>query len=357
MAFKLRSHTKGSIPLHNGGGGSFKKTPFSNIKTPLMVIDPTKEKEEKKKKEEPTASEYEEIGRAVTTRRGEQDGVAGTFTDTNITERMDFEDNNIEVQPGQEITNLSNDEYIASLVNSGIGREEALRRKLIDPSFAEQFPLDYDQRNRLESSFAPDEKVRKQYEGIVSGFSTASDFGEKGYSQNYDFSDNNEQSKKIIRRMRANEEAGVRPVETIRGRFNQGGSAGLVDTDRRNRQAEQGQVFGIINKEDYDLGQDFGMGYINKNYKQAIADARQSFQVHGNPKRLKAEKEIALVLANKQRYQAKSGAFATPEMEQKYNQSYDTLYSRMLDVPKTGGGRTGRPVTSATTNVDTKYFN
>tara|TARA_R100000544_G_C2218519_1_gene56020 strand:+ start:133 stop:1203 length:1071 start_codon:yes stop_codon:yes gene_type:complete len=356
MAFKLRSNNVSAISLHKEGTGSFKKNPFSNIKTPLTVIDPTKEKV-KKEKEKSTASEYEEIGRKITTRKGEQDGVAGTFTDTNITERMDYDDFIPRATPGAQTTNVP--EYLETLKRKypGVPGNVLVEQGFIGPEFEDQFPLDYDQRERLESDFVADEEVRKQYEGIVSGFSTASDFGRKGYGQNYDFSDNNEKSRKIIRRMRANEESDFQPVEKIRGSFNQGGSAGLVDTDRRNRQAEQGQVFGIINKEDYDLGQDFGMGYINENYKQAINNARQSFQAHRNPERLKAEKEIALALANKQRYQAKSGTFATPEMEQKYNQSYDTLYSRMINDPKTGGGRSGRPVTSATTNVDTKYFN
>ena len=358
MAFKLRSHSFGSTPLHKEGTGSFQKNPFSNIKTPLRVVDPTKEKIKKEKKEPSGEAEgFEEVGRNTTTRRGEQNGVAGTFTDTNIKKRKINEGYDIQVEPASRLTDLPDDEYIASIKRSypGITGQEAVERGFIKPRFAEQFPLDIDDIEEVETTFTPDEETKKEYQGFVSGSSTASDFGATGYNQRYDLSD--ERSKKIIKSMRANEKFNTQQVAKIRGDFNQGGSAGLVDIDTRNRQAEQGQVFGIINKENYNLGQNFGMGYINENYKQAIDTARENFRVHGNRERLEAEKEIALALAKKQRSQARSGAFATPEMEQKYNQSYDTLYSRMINGSKTGGGRTGRPVTSATTNVDTGYFN
>lgn len=361
MAFKLRSHNTGSIPLHKNGTGSFKKSPFSNIKTPLMVtgpVDPTKEKV-KKEKEKPGSEPggYEEISRNITTREGFQNGVPGIFKDTTITKQKINEGYDIQVEPASRRTDLPDDEYIAQIKSSypGITGQEAVERGFIKPEFAEQFPVSMDNIEEVVTTFDPNEEIKKQYQGFVSGSSTASDFGAVGYNQRYDSS--NDQAKELIRRMRANEEANVQPVEKIRGNFNQGGSAGLVDKDRRNRQAEQGEVFGIINREDYDLGQNFGIGYINKNYKNAINAARQSFQAHRDPKRLQAEKEIALALANEQRKQASSGTFATPEMEQRYNQSYDTLYSRMLNAPMAGGGRTGRPVTSATTNVDTGYFN
>ena len=82
MAFKLRSNNTGSIPLHKDGVGSFKKNPFSSIKTPLFaidpVIDPTKKEKEKPKTrtETTTTSDWRNTGEpVVATRSGEQDGV------------------------------------------------------------------------------------------------------------------------------------------------------------------------------------------------------------------------------------------------------------------------------------------
>ena len=375
MAFNLRSHTKGSIPLHNGGGGSFKKNPFSNIKTPLMVIDPTKEKEEKKKKEEPTASEYEEIGRAVTTRRGEQDGVAGTFTDTNITERMDFEDNNIEVQPGQEITNLPNDEYIASLVKSGIGREEALRRKLIDPSFAEQFPLDYDQRNRLESSFAPDPStppVENPYVSYATGSQSAQDFGAVG---SFGYTRDPQRAMKIIERGRRTSNSEVQPVERLRMSQQQGGSSGLADKNRSNLQAEEQYVLGLKNPEDYRMGLEYGKGYVTEMLKKERDALRQKYK--GQENRAEYQNEVNALKEKARNYfeSAKSGQFATPGMQERFESSHDTIYNKQQPEidPKLleglsraqqtaaikrskGGGRTGAVKPSSVTTIDNRFL-
>ena len=304
-------------------------------------------------------TDYKEISRNVTTYKGEQDGVPGTFTDTNIRERADF---NLPDIPSVDIipTTEPDDIYLKGIKKSfkGVPGSVLVEADIISEDFKDQFPEIDNERSRVETTFEPDPITppKKQYEGIVSGMSTASDFGAKGYSQNYDFTPDQRRSRNIIQRMRDNETADVMPVRKIQGQYNQGGSAGLVDTDTRNRQAEQGRVLGIINKEDFDLGQNFGMGYINQNYKNAIAAARENFSTHNDPARLEQEKKAALALANKQRALAKSGQFATPEMKQRFEQSYDTLYSRMIDGDKTGGGRTGRAVTSATTNVDTGYF-
>jgi hypothetical protein len=305
-------------------------------------------------------TDYREISRNVTTRRGKENNIPGTFTDTNIRERADF-DIDIPTVENPTPTTEPDDIYLEGIKKrfKGVPGSVLVEADIIHPDFADQFIGDFDERDRIETSFKPDDTPpppKKEYQGIVSGMGTASDFSAKGYSQNYDFSDNQRKSKNIIQRMRDNEAAGVMPVRKIDGQYNQGGSAGLVDTDTRNRQAEQGKVLGIINKNDFDLGQNYGMGYINKNYKDAIATARENFSTHNDPARLEQEKLAALALANKQRAVAKSGKFATPEMEQRYNESYDTLYSRMLDGDKTGGGRTGKVVTSANTSVDTGYF-
>jgi len=337
MAFKLK-HTGNSAFLFHGDPTEH---PQGDVKSKPVFSD----------------ADYEEIGRKVATRRGEQDGVKGTFTDTNITERADYNVDIPEAIGGKQTENVP--EYIEGLKKRfpDVPGSVLIEQGFIGPEFKDQFALDYDQRDRLESSFTPDAVPEKvNYAGFVSGMSTASDFGAKGYSQNYDFTADQRRSKNIIKRMQDNERAGVMPVEKIYGQYNQGGSAGLVDTDSRNRQAEQGQVFGIINKEDFDLGQNYGMGYINKNYKDAVASARENFSMHKDPARLEQEKKAALALANEQRALAKSGEFATPEMEKRYKGSHDVIFSRMLNAPATGGGRTGKTVTSATTNVDTGYF-
>lgn len=306
-------------------------------------------------------TDYKEISRNVTTYKGEQDGVPGTFTDTNITERADFNIDIPDATPGEILPDDKIPTYLEGIKKRfpGVPGEVLIEGGYIGPGFEDQFPGKTDTRDRVETTFEPDPITpppKKQYEGIVSGMSTASDFGAKGYSQSYDFTPDQRKSKNIIQRMRDNQNASTMPVEKIYGQYNQGGSGGLVDTDTRNRQAEQGQVLGIINREDFDLGQNFGMGYINQNYKNAITAARKNFSTHNDPARLEQEKKEALALANEQRALAKSGQFATPEMKQRFEQSYDTLYSRMIDGDKTGGGRTGRAVTSATTNVDTGYF-
>lgn len=337
MAFKLK-HTGNSAFLFHGDPTEH---PQGDVKSKPVFSD----------------ADYAEIGRNVTTRRGEQDGVMGTFTDTNITERADFNTEIPSATGGEQTENIP--EYIEGLKKRfpGVPGSVLIEQGFIGPEFGDQFESDYSQRDRLESSFAPDAVPEKvNYQGIVSGMSTASDFGAKGYSQNYDYTADQRRSKNIIKRMRDNEAAGVMPVEKIYGQYNQGGSAGLVDTDTRNRQAEQGRVFGVINKKDFDLGQNFGMGYINELYKNNIAEARQNFSTHNDPTRLKQEKKAALALANEQRALAKSGEFATPEMEKRYKGSHDVIFSRMLNAPATGGGRTGQTVTSANTSVDTGYF-
>lgn len=305
-------------------------------------------------------TDYREIGRNVTTRRGEQDGTMGTFTDTNIRERADVNTDIPSAGPGEILPDDKVPTYLEGIKKRfpGVPGSVLIEGGYIGPEFEDQFPLDYDDRDRVETTFKPDDTPppKTQYQYVVSGMSTASDFGGKGYSQSYDFTDDFKKSKNIIRRMRDNEQSGVMPVRKIHGQYNQGGSAGLVDTDTRNRQAEQGRVLGIINKQDFDLGQNYGMGYIQTNYKNAIKAARENFSTHNDPARLEQEKKAALALANEQRALAKSGKFATPEMQQRYNESYNTLYSRMLDGDKTGGGRTGKVVTSANTSVDTGYF-
>jgi hypothetical protein len=357
MAFKMK-HKLTSVGLKQ------KST------TPLLNIDPT-DKDINKQKE---LSNYNEINRSVTTRRGMQNNMPGTFTDTNITERADFDTEIPVAKGGEQTTNVP--EYIENLKKRfpGVPGSVLIEEGYIGPEFQDEFPLDYDQRDRLETTFAPDPALEEvnNYVGFVSGMGTASDFAAKGYSQNYDHTPGQRKSKNIIKRMRDNEAAGVMPVEKIYGQYNQGGSAGLVDADSRNRQAEQGTVLGIINREDFDLGQNFGMGYINSEYKAAIELARENFQTHKDKTLLAQEKAKALEKAKQQRDAAKSGTFATPEMQQRFERSHDTIYNRRQQTPPKfkgtraqqaaqlrqwkGGGRTGAVKPGSITSVDTGYF-
>lgn len=375
MAFKLRSHTQGSLPLHNGGGGSFKKNPFSNIKSPLMAIDPTKEEEGKKKKEEPTASEYEEIGRNITTRRGEQDGVAGTFTDTNITERMDYNDEIEAATGGSQTENIP--QYLESLKKRfpGTPGSVLIEQGFIGPEFQDQFPLDYDQRDRLESSFAPDPvepHVENPYSSYAIGSRSAQDFGASG---RYGYANDPQDAMKIIERGRRGSSSVVRPVERLGISQQQGGSSGLVDKDRSNLQAEEQYVLGLKNKQDYRRGLDSGKGYVTEMLKKERDALRQKYK--GQENRAEYQNEVNALKEKARNYfeSARSGEFATPEMQERFEGSYDTIYNKQQpDIdPKLleglnraqqtaaikrfkGGGRTGLVKPSSVTTHDTRFL-
>lgn len=370
MAFKLRSHTQGSLPLHNGGQGSFKKNPFSNKISPLSVIDPTKELKEK-----PTASEYEEIGRKVTTRRGEQEGLPGTFTDTNVTERMDYSDEIPIATGGEQTTNVP--EYLETLKKKypGVPGSVLIEQGFIGPEFEDQFPLDYDQRDRLESTFVPDPAdtpMENPYQSFATGTQSAADFGAAG---SFGYTQDPQAAMRIIERGRRTADSGVQPVEGLGVSQQQGGTSGLADKDRRNLQAEEQYVLGLKNPDDYRAGLEGGKGYITEMIKNERDALRQRYR--GQENRAEYQKELEDLKAKAKEYfaTARGGSFATPEMQERFTASHDTIYNKQQpDIdPKLleglnraqqtaaikrfkGGGRTGLVKPSSVTSDDTRFL-
>jgi len=368
MAFKLRSNNTGSIPLHKSGGGSFKKNPFSSIKTPLFAIDPVIDPTKKEKEKEKTASEYEEIGRNVTTRKGEQDGVTGTFTDTDITERMDFDGFIPSATQGPQTTDIP--KYLESLRKRfpGVPGSELIEQGFIGPEFADQFPLDYDQRNRLETSFDPDPEVplENPYSSYDTGYAYNADFGGGGRLGYVGRTDDPAEALKIVER---GENVSARTNATVQGlgmSQQQGGTSGMVDADRNNFQSEQGFVVGIRNEDDYNDYDRFGLGrnqrdgIITKEFVSARDALRQKYKGQKNRTAYDQEyKELRdLMLAKKAA--ARSGKFYSPEMEQKFKDSHDTIYERAqptgLFTEPGGGGRSGQITTPSETTINTGFL-
>lgn len=374
MAFKLRSHTQGSLPLHNGGQGSFKKNPFSNIKTPLMVTDPVIDPT-KKLKEKPTASEYEEIDRNITTRRGKQDGVAGTFTDTKITERMDYDEEIPIATGGAQTENIP--QYLESLKKRfpGVPGSVLVEKGFIDPEFEDQFTLDYDQRDRLETAFAPDPvepPMQNPYALYAYESRDAMDFGSSGTAG---YTRNPEEAMKIIDRGRRTSSTPVIPVEGLRSSQTHGGSSGLADRDTQNYQAEEQYLLGLKNVPDYRMGLDFGGGYVTEMIKKERNALRQKYK--GQENRDEYQAEVAALKEKARNYfdLVRSGQFATPEMQERFNDSHDTIYNKQQPEidPKIlegltraqqtaaikqfkGGGRTGVVKPSSVTTHDTRFL-
>ena len=384
MAFKLRSNNTGSIPLHKSGGGSFKKNPFSSIKTPLFAIDPVIDPTKKKKEEEEkTASEYEEIGRNVTTRRGEQDGVAGTFTDTDITERMDFDDF---IPSATQNTPQTTDvpKYIESLKKRfpGVPGSELIEQGFISPEFADQFPLDYDQRNRLETSFDPDTEVplENPYSSYDTGYAYNADFGGGGRLGYVGRTNDPTEALRIIERGE-NVSAGTNAtVQGLGTSQQQGGTSGMVDADRNNFQSEQGFVVGINNEGDYDAYDNFGLGRlkgstpygyregtsmlqsgaIGQEFIKSRNALRQEYKGQENRTEFTQQLQELKDLRDAKIAAARSGTFYSPEMKQRFEDSHDTIYERKqpggLFTKPGGGGRSGEIATPSETTIDTGFL-
>lgn len=351
MAFKLRSHSQGSLPLHGVAQGSFKKNPFSNKISPLSVTDPTKELEEN-----PPASEYEEIGRKVTTRRGEQKGLPGTFTDTNITERMDYNDEIPIATGGEQTTNVP--EYLETLKKKypGVPGSVLIEQGFIGPEFEDQFPLDYDQRDRLESTFVPDPDtpMENPYKSYATGTQSAQDFGASG---TYGYTQDPQKAMRIIERGRRTANSGVQPVERLGMSQQQGGTSGLVDRDRNNFQAEEQYVLGLKNPDDYRAGLDSGRGYVTEMVKKERDALRQKYK--GQENRAEYQNEVNALKEKARNYfeSARSGNFATPEMQERFAASHDTIYNKQQPKQSTRtGGRTGRAKQSSVTSDDTRFL-
>jgi hypothetical protein len=372
MAFKLRSNNTGSIPLHKGGVGSFKKNPFSSIKTPLFaidpVIDPVIDPIKKEKEKEKTASEYEEIGRNVTTRRGEQNGVAGTFTDTDITERMDWDDFIPSATQGPQTTDVP--KYLESLKKRfpGVPGSELIERGFIGPEFADQFPLDYDQRSRLETSFDPDPEVplENPYSSYDTGYAYNADFGGGGNLGYVGRTDDPAEALRIVERgenVSAGTNATVKGLGTSQ---QQGGTSGMVDADRNNFQSEQGFVVGIRNEGDYNDYDRFGLGrnqrdgVIMKDFISGRDALRQKYKGQENRTEFTKQLQKLKDLRDAKIAAAQSGRFYSPEMEQIFEDSHDTIYERRqpggLFTRPEGGGRSGQIATPSETTINTNFL-
>ena len=372
MAFKLRSHSQGSLPLHNGGQGSFKKNPFSNKISPLSVIDPTKKLEEKPntRTETTTTSDWRNTGEPVVARRpGEQDGVSGTFVDTTINRERDI---------NQDVTGEG-----GGSVTFNAAFAEARRQGL--PSFTfggEPYTTDLaEDKSRLETDsnlsteFIPDPiepPMENPYQAYAIGNQAASDFGAAGsFGYTYD----PQRAMGIVERGRRTANSGVQPVEGLGMSQQQGGTSGLVDKDRSNLQAEEQYVLGLKNEDDYRSGLDSGKGYVTEMVKQGKAALRQKYKGQENRAEYQAEVNALKEKARNYFDLAKSGEFATPEMKQRFAASHDTIYSKQQ--PKIdpellkglnraqqtnaqrlfeGGGRTGKAMQSSVTSHDTGFL-
>ena len=372
MAFKLRSQIQGSLPLHSSGQGSFKKNPFSNKISPLSAIDPTKKLEEKPntRTETTTTSDWRNTGEPVVARRpGEQDGVSGTFVDTTTSRERDI---------NQDVT----DEGGGS-VTFNAAFAEARRQGL--PSFtfggepystdlAEDKPkLETD--SNLSTEFIPDpieQPMENPYQSYAIGNQSAQDFGASG---SYGYTQDPQEAMRIVERGRRTADSGTRPVERLGRSQQQGGTSGLIDKDRSNLQAEEQYVLGLKNTDDYRMGLDSGKGYVTEMFIQAKEALRQQYK--GQEDRAEYQEKLKALKNKAKDYfsTARGGEFATPEMQQRFAASHDTIYNKQQPKidPKLleglnraqqtnaqrlfeGGGRTGVVQPTSVTSHDTGFL-
>ena len=137
----------------------------------------------------------------------------------------------------------------------------------------------------------------------------------------------------------------------------QGGTSGLVDRDRNNFQAEEQYVLGLKNPDDYRAGLDSGKGYVTEMIKKERDALRQKYK--GQENRAEYQKELEALKAKAKEYfaTARSGNFATPEMQERFEGSYDTIYNKQQPKQLTRtGGRTGRAKQSSVTSDDTRFL-
>ncbi len=354
MAFKLRSHTQGSLPLHGVAQGSFKKNPFSNKISPLSVTDPTKELEEKPntKTETTTTSDWRNTGEPEVVRRlGEQDGVSGTFVDTITNRERDI---------NQDVTGEG-----GGSVDFNAAFAEARRQGL--PSFTfggkpyttdlgeDKARLETD--SNLSTEFIPDPiktPMENPYKSYATGTQSAQDFGASG---SYGYTLDPQRAMGIIERGRRTAGSGVQPVEGLGMSQQQGGTSGLVDRDRNNFQAEEQYVLGLKNPDDYRAGLDSGRGYVTEMIKQGRDALRQKYKGQENRAEYQAELDSLIEKGRNYFDSAKSGNFATPEMQERFAASYDTIYNKQQPKQSTRtGGRTGRAKQSSVTSDDTRFL-
>ena len=354
MAFKLRSQAQGSLPLHSGGQGSFKKNPFSNKISPLSAIDPTKKLEEKPntRTETTTTSDWRNTGEPVVARRpGEQDGVSGTFVDTTTNRERDI---------NQDVTGEG-----GGSVTFNAAFAEARKQGL--PSFtfggepystdlAEDKPkLETD--SNLSTEFIPDPikpPMENPYQSYAIGNQSAQDFGASG---SYGYTQDPQEAMGIVERGRETAGSSVQPVEGLGMSQQQGGTSGLIDEDRSNLQAEEQYVLGLTNTEDYRMGLDSGKGYITEMIEQGKGALRQKYKGQENRAEYQAELNALKEKARNYFGLARSGKFATPEMRERFAASHDTIYNKQQPIQtQRTGGRTGRAMSSSVTSNDTRFL-
>jgi len=272
--------------------------------SPFKVIDPITG--EKPKLPE---GKYEEINRTTSTRRGVQNNVPGTFTDINITERADFDAEIPSATPGTKTTDTQ--VYLENLKKRfpGVPGSVLVREGYIDPSFEDQFPLDYDQRNRLETTFVPDptqqqpEQNTPNYENWAIQTTYGGGFGasrQTGYANS------------MANAYRA-----------------------LANLEDRNW--GEGYVRGLINKEDYEMGKNFGSGYAIQDFKNTERNLREKYHPKNTGvglsynKQYKAELEQAKELLRQRRLMARQGKWYSPEAEERYKNSYNIIADRSFN--------------------------
>jgi len=378
MAFKLRSNNIGSIPLHNNGGGSFKKSPFSNVKTPLFAIDPTKKEKEKPntRTETTTTSDWRNTGEPVVARRpGEQDGVSGTFIDTTTNRERDI---NQEVA-GEGGGSVDFNAAFAEARNQGLPSFTFGGKEYTTDLAEDKTRLETD--SNLSTEFIPDPIIPPQenpYTAYDTSFNTAMDFGNSGTSR---MVNNEEEAFKVIQRARGGREL----AEKYSGKGERGldasqtagvnGSARLIDADRNNYQAETARVRGIKNQEDYAAGQDYGRAYVTEMINAERDALRQRYR--GQENRVEYDKEVQALQEKGKDYFSfvNSGKFATPDMQERFESSYDDIYNQEqpeIDPAElkglnraqifnakrnfSGGGRTGRVKPTSNVTVDTRFL-
>ena len=384
MAFKLRSNNTGSIPLHKGGVGSFKKNPFSSIKTPLFaidpVIDPTKKEKEKPntRTETTTTSDWRNTGEPVVARRpGEQDGVSGTFIDTTTNRERDI---------NQEVAGEG-----GGSVDFNAAFAEARRQGLSSFTFGgEPYTTDLaEDKARLETDsslsteFIPDPIIppmENPYSSYDTGYAYNADFGGGGNLGYVGRTDDPAEALRIVERgenVSAGTNATVKGLGTSQ---QQGGTSGMVDADRNNFQSEQGFVVGINNEGDYDAYDNFGLGRlkgstpyghregtsmlqsgaIGQEFIKSRNALRQEYKGQENRTEFTQQLQELKDLRDAKIAAARSGTFYSPEMKQRFEDSHDTIYKRAqptgLFTEPVGGGRSGQTATPSETTINTGFL-
>ena len=385
MAFKLRSNNTGSIPLHRGGVGSFKKNPFSSIKTPLFaidpVIDPTKKEKEKPntRTETTTTSDWRNTGEPVVARRpGEQDGVSGTFIDTTTSRERDI---NQEVA-GEGGGSATFNTAFAKARNQGLPSFKFGGKEYTTDLAEDKTRLETD--SSLSTEFIPDPTTligeENPYSSYDTGYAYNADFGGGGRLGYVGRTDDPTEALRIVERGE-NVSAGTNAtVQGLGTSQQQGGSSGMVDSDRNNFQSEQGFVVGVNNEEDYDAYDNFGLGRlkgstpyghregtsmlqsgaIGQEFIKSRNALRQKYK--GQEDRTEFTQEIQKLkdLRDAKVAAAQSGKFYSPEMEQRFEDSHDTIYERKqprgLFTEPEGGGRSGKIATPSETTINTGFL-